>query len=289
MAGIWDYETASSRRSSRLSGRGWTRKAHFENVPADGIEEFLPTEGSVWPGEDDDNSASRLYRADVAIGLREDIKIVDLLYRPQVWMEWLINNPNHAVLYQNSRMISRPMKYDHDGNIMLGPDPTDATGRTQWELVEGTGLEEDYLAIVEVVGVVDIENLYAAYYQYVSEVGSWNNVTITKFPKAGVGVWRLAYLSAEPIANVGRLWNIRMVFDYNPDEWSTETKSRKMVLETREMPVYDADGEVGGEAAVGTKRVTLLVPSPEELYRYGGLTKNANFIAVDTLLTDSWA
>lgn len=286
MSGIWDYETASSRRYSRTSGQGWTRKAHFENVPADTIDALLPAESSVYPGESDDNSAARLHRADISIGLREGVRSVDLLYRPRTWMEWLIHNPNHGVLFYSSRMISRPMKYDPEKNILLGPDPTDPTGRTQWELTEGTGLEDDYLSSVEVVAVVNSVDTY--YTQYVDEVGAWNSRTIHGFPKTGTAIWRLSYISCEPIANVGKLWTVRLVFDYNPGRWSTETVSRKMVLETRKMPVYDADGEVGGGNPIGWKNVTMLVPSPTEVFRRGGLTNHAMFIAVSELLKDSW-
>lgn len=321
---IFAYETKKSKRARRPGGLGWTRQVLCRAVPKATAESLVPPEYSYYPGEAGKFGA-RLMDSIIEPEADPNASAVTLQYRPLTCEEWLEVTVNKGIINCYGSVTGRKVRtwtpastntisggwsgdmagwtgalstmwgrlYGGASNgstpiVLEGPDPSDSTGRSYYQVVSGSNQAFSGQTVYEVYSVIDNRDAY--FFQFAGKMGQYNNMPMGTFPLAPMpsrtGQWLLIAMSCVPRPAAKRLFTMkhRFLLASNPLGlgWAEPCVTQKFRVEVRQIEVKDADGEETGELA----SVALPVPADEgnEVH----LIEGANFSPVEELLMNSW-
>ncbi len=201
-------------------------------------------------------------------------------YRTLTNFEYCDRHPSKAYVEVLTFQRGERIITDLDGKTVQGTDPTDSTGRTVWEIVEGSDIMRRPQTVYVVKGVVRPKSIYID--AFASSIGCINDGIMARLGMWGASREELLFFRMESqprpynklkyAASYWFLWSGQRGLS-----WNKVTKARKMERKAIKVPYLDTDGVDTGY----TKDVYLLVPTTTT--RYARTYKTASFIHIDSM------
>lgn len=194
--------------------------------------------------------------------------------------EYMERHPSKGVVYVRGGSRTESLTTDANGLLMVGTDPDDASGQTEWKVDRGPdGILKPNVSFV-VHAFVASKTIYVD--QFIDDIGRVNSNLMTRLGQYGSSAGELLFyrLDAQP----SQFNKSHYVVDYHflwtgakGLKWDQLAVSRKWEKRALTVPLLDASGAATGN----TRGVYGLAPTSST--RTATLYESSNFMPIDLL------
>ncbi len=201
-------------------------------------------------------------------------------FRTPTVEEYMLRYPSKGVVHGRSYHRGDKIRTDKNGLTITGIDPTDTTGRTIWQIIEGSDMARRPQTAFTVHAIVKSKSIYID--QFIDKLGKLNSTIMTKLGRFGASAKELLFfqLAFQPtqfdknkwIVDYGFLWT-----GVKGKTWDTVTLARKFTKSAVDVVLFDVDGTDTGRK----KQTHSLVPTSDT--RYARIYDTANLSPINAL------
>lgn len=204
-------------------------------------------------------------------------------YRTLSTDEYMERYPSKGVVLMLPAMRMETIKYDKNGILVNGVDPTDPTGATVYKIVSGPSTVRRPLLVYRVHAIISSKSIWID--QHADKLGMINSNFMSRLGRYGAGKGELLFtrMAAAPLQ-----WDkSKYVVDYDfawtgqrGVVWNRLSVSRMFKRRVVEVPYVDSDGE---ETDV-TRPIYAELPT--DTWKYAPMYGEKNFGMINNLC--SW-